>query len=183
MITSVTKERYVALLRGINIGSHKKVAMSELKKMLASLKYEQVATLLNSGNAIFETEKTDEKDLEKKIENAFQKKFGFESKIMIRRLSDIKALIDLKPFRNVQLNEDVRLYVTFLREKSANPLKLPYVSPKEFEILSKTDRELFSVLTVKSAQTVDAMAFLEQQYGKDITTRNWNTIEKLAALE
>lgn len=177
-MASGQKEKYVALFRGINVGGHKKAPMAELRKVLESIGYESVTTILNSGNVVFEAKKSPEKDLVKAIESAFQKKFGFESKTMIRSMSEIEALIELNPFKNVEVNEDVRLYVTFLREKP-----LPYKSSQgDFEILHKTERELFSVLTVKSARSVDSMAFLEKQFGKDITTRNWNTIEKIARL-
>ena len=60
-------KKYVLLLRGINVGGNKKVPMAELKKALAALGFENIKTLLNSGNVVFETEQTPENKLVEKI--------------------------------------------------------------------------------------------------------------------
>ncbi len=183
-MVSAQNEKYIALLRGINVGGHKKVPMAELRSLYESLKFNHVTTLLNSGNVVFEARKTSEATLIKKIEEAFQKNFGFGSNIVLRTMSDIKQLIAMAPFKSIKVDKNVRLYVTFLGSTQKSSLKLPYTSPeKDFRILKKTDREVFSVLTVKTAKSVNAMAFIEEEFGRDVTTRNWNTIQKIAALD
>jgi uncharacterized protein (DUF1697 family) len=176
-----TPVRYVALLRGINVGGHKKVPMVDLRKLYGSLGFEDVVTLLNSGNVVFTGGRETEKKLVQRIESAFRKRFGFESRTMVRTMSEIESLIALNPFKRVKVDKNIRLYVSFLREKARSPIKLPYRSPQQnFRILKKTDREVFSVLDVKTARSVDAMAFVEETYGNDLTTRNWNTVQKIA---
>lgn len=173
--------KYVLLLRGINVGGHKKVPMADLKKTLADLGFENTQTLLNSGNVVFETKQPNEKELVEKISGQLKKTFGFEIPTLVRDFEEIKTLIDLDPFRKVNVDKNTRLYVSFLPEKIESNLKLPYVSEKkDFRILLKTDREIFSVLQLESFKSVDAMAFLEKEYGKNMTTRNWNTIKKIA---
>lgn len=175
--------QYVVFFRGINVGGHKKAPMADLKEMFSKMGCENVKTLLNSGNAIFETRKTEPKNLIGKIDKHFRETFGFESKIMLRTMEEIKTLVDLKPFENVQIEKETRLYVSFLPQETKSNMELPYISPNgDFKIIQKTEKEVFSYLNVKTARSVDAMAFLEKEYGKDITTRNWNTVMKIANL-
>jgi uncharacterized protein (DUF1697 family) len=187
--------RYAAFLRGINVGGNKKVPMSELKKCLEKLGYENVKTLLNSGNVIFETKKTNPISLTKTIESTLEKTFGFKIKTMIRSLEEIEKLIESNPFKGIKVTPNTRLYVTFLSEAGgASPdkgsgvrkgakerLKLPYTTPdKAYKILKATDTEVCSVLTVTpNSRSVDAMDILEEEYGSNVTTRNWNTIVKM----
>lgn len=173
--------KYVCLLRGINVGGNKKVPMAELKQMFGALGYQNVKTLLNSGNVVFEAEKAGEELMVSRLEEAIHKTFGFESRVMVRSMADLEALIALDPFKEIEATKKTRLYVTFLRKKSQSALDLPYTSPgKDFRIIAKTNREVFSALMVETARSVDAMAFLEQEFGKDITTRNWNTVVRMA---
>lgn len=173
-------DKYVVFLRGINVGGHKKVPMAELKKMLACMGFENIKTLLNSGNVVFETQKTDERELVKKISVELEKTFGFKIQTMVRSMEKIQQLIELDPFKEIQIDKDARLYATFLPEKIKSSLSLPYISSeKGFRILEKTDREVFSVLNLNELGSVAAMAIIEKEYGKDVTTRNWNTVKKI----
>ncbi len=171
--------QFVAFLRGINVGGNKIVSMTELRYLFESLGFEKVRTLLNSGNVIFEAGITGEVDLTKRIEEAFLKKFGFESKTMVRPLAEIEALLAAQPFKGVKVDKDTKLYVTFLQKSVKGTLMLPYGSRKgDFQILKRIDRAVF-FLTRKTFHTLDAMAYMEEHFGKEITTRNWNTIQKL----
>ena len=176
--------KYVALLRGINVGGNKNVPMEDLRQMLSSLGFASIKTLLNSGNALFESAETNPGVLTQKIEEVFVKQFGFESKIILRKASDIEGLIKLDPFKHIKKEENARLYVSFLDKESQSTLKLPYESAdKSLLILQKTKREVFSVVFLSSTvNSGDAMKFLEKEFGKSITTRNWNTVEKIMLL-
>ena len=180
--------RYVALLRGINVGGNKKVSMGDLQAMVMLLSCTNVKTLLNSGNVVFDSLETNEKSLTKKLEETFAKTFGFESKFIVRKLSDIAAMVKNDPFKQVHVTPEHRLYVTFFADPSAGglttSLKLPYLSPnKDFHILQKTDREVFWMITLSAkTRTTDAMNFIEKEFSKFSTTRNWNTVKKIAVL-
>ncbi len=172
--------KYLAFLRGINVGGKKKVPMSDLKNTFELLGFTNVRTLLNSGNVVFEGSKTDSSTLETELNKAF----GFDISVILRTADEIKKLINSDPFKGITITPDTRLYVTFLKEKSKSNLKIPYVSPdKNFKILKVTDGEVISVLTLSPAfQTTEAMGALEKEFGKKITTRNWSTVIKIAAL-
>lgn len=154
--------------------------MATLQQLFESLGFGNVKTLLNSGNVVFEGREKSEKDITSQIEHSFQEKFGFESLTMVRSMKEIEEILEAEPFRNVKVEKKTRLYVTFLKDKTKSTLKLPYRSPKgDFQILKGIDRALFSV-TGETFHTLEAMAFLEEHFGKNITTRNWNTVQKIA---
>lgn len=172
--------RYVALLRGINVGGNKKVPMALLREMFSEMGLENPKTLLNSGNVVFESKEKNEAQLVEKLEQQIEKTFAFQVSVMVRAIEEIENIIHLDPFKKIEVDKDTRLYVTFLPKNPENELKLPYVSAeKDFQILQKNGREVFSVLKLKTAKSVDAMAFLEKEYGKNVTTRNWNTVKKI----
>jgi uncharacterized protein (DUF1697 family) len=173
--------RYVALLRGINVGGNKKVPMADLKKMMEKMGYKNVKTLLNSGNAMFDATEKSTAALKKAFEAQFEKTFGFDSHTIIVPIADIETLLKKNPFKGIKVTPATRLYVTFISEKPKSTLKIPYESDdKLYRILSVSDSYICSVLTVTDTKnTTDAMKILEKEYGKSLTTRNWNTVEKM----
>lgn len=172
--------QYVLLLRGINVGG-KMVKMESLKKMLEDMGFSNVKTVLNCGNVIFESEQTSLEHLRQTIEVSFEKTFGFIVQTIIRTADDIQKLVKSNPFEGVSVTKDTRLYITFLSEKSHSLLKTPYISPeKDLQILRITNSEICAIITVSTNRnTTDMMGFFEKEFGKKITTRNWNTVLKL----
>ena len=174
------KEKYVAFLRGINVGGHHKVPMAELRKELEQLGFEKVITLLNSGNIIFETNPSDIKTLEKTISGHLEKAFGFLIPTIIRKSETIDQLLTDDPFKAIQLTKDIRLYVSFLKDEVLSNIELPWTSPDaSFKIIRVSDKIIFSVLDLSVSKTTKAMEALENTFGSDITTRNWNTIVRI----
>lgn len=170
--------QYVAFLRGINVGGHHKVPMTDLRLELEKLNFKNVVTFLNSGNILFETT---ESDLENKISAFLEKRFGFPVSVMIRKAETIVSLVKKDPFKLLEVTKEHRLYVTFLRKEADSNLSLPWGSlGNSFRIIGKEENIVFSVLDLSEAKTTKAMEVLEKFYGKDITTRNWNTIERIA---
>ncbi len=158
--------------------------MTELKKTLGAMGFENVKTVIASGNVYFEVPKSEGAALATKIERKFHETFGFEIPTMIRRADEIKKIVESDPFKNIKVTDMTRLYVTFLKEKHTSKLAIPYSSPtKEFQILKVTKTELFSVLQlIERGKTPEAMNIIEKEFGKQVTTRNWNTVVKMANL-
>ena len=173
--------KYAAFLRGINVGGHKVIKMEALKKAFESFGFQNVKTLLASGNVLFETAESDSNALTQKIEQNLKKTFGFEVGTLLRTKQKMHALADSEPFKKMKVTPHTRLYVTFLKERSKSGLKIPYESPeKDFRIVSVSAGEVCSVVTLSpKRQTTDLMVFLEKEFGRNITTRNWNTITRL----
>lgn len=149
---------YVAFLRGINVGGNKKVPMATLKQLLSKLGFKQVQTLLNSGNVIFQT---DQKNLKQSIETAIKAHFGFEVATQVIAFAEIEKILKKQPFKNSLQNKNHRHYVTFVQDKEP----------------------IFSVVDLGSKNTIDLMSKLEKEHGKNITTRNWNTLERIGKLK
>jgi uncharacterized protein (DUF1697 family) len=173
--------RYVAFLRGINIGK-RRVKNDALGKVFDDLGYGNVKVLIASGNVVFDADERDELKLTKTVEAALERALGFTVSAMLRSVPEVQAMLDADPFKGIDVTKQTRLYATLLAEKATSTMTLPYASDDGyFKILSRTDREVYSVLTVvEGARTVDLMAVLEKEYGKSVTTRNWNTIQKAA---
>jgi len=173
-------EKYIAFLRGINVGGHHKVPMLELRKEMEKLKFENVVTLLNSGNIIFDAIADDAENLESKLSEHLEKSFGFPIPVILRSAEMINGFVSVNPFESVLVTKDIRLYVSFLRRDMESDLALPWLSDdKSYNIICKMDQTIFSILDLSLSQTPKAMGVLEKYYGKDITTRNWNTIKRI----
>jgi uncharacterized protein (DUF1697 family) len=175
--------RYVAFLRGINIGK-RRVKNDELGRIFDALGFHDVKVLIQSGNVLFDADEKDEAKLTKAVEGGLAKALGYQVSVMLRSLPEIQRMLDIDPFKGITVTKETRLYVTLLAEKTKSTLTLPHeAGGGSFRILSRADREVYSVLTLsETGRTVDLMTVLEKEYGKGATTRNWNTIQKIAAL-
>jgi uncharacterized protein (DUF1697 family) len=172
--------KYVAFLRGINVGGNKKVPMAKLKIAFGELGFKNIRTVLASGNVVFEGKKGNLVALAEKIALALEKRFGFTIPVIIREVDEIEKTVESDPFKGVAVTKETRLYLTFLSEKPNSTMKIPYTtSDKSFSIISLEDKTIFSALDLSKAGTTDAMAIIEREFGKNITTRNWNTIVKI----
>ncbi|MBI5045336.1 MAG: DUF1697 domain-containing protein [Candidatus Levybacteria bacterium] len=172
--------RYVALLRGINVGGKSKVSMEDLKKIFLSLGFSEIKTLLNSGNVIFSSDKNEieSKDI---IEKALSDHYLKVIPVLVRSIDAIHAFVKKDPFKGIEVTKDTRLYITFLSEPKKSSFSLPFISSdKAITILSVSDSEVCTLVTLlPQKSTTDLMVFLEKEFGKQITTRNWNTVVKI----
>jgi uncharacterized protein (DUF1697 family) len=172
---------YVALLRGINVGGNSLVKMGPLKNVFESLGFENVRTLLASGNVLFETTETDISNLKQKIEKELENSFKRTINVNLRSIQKIQDLVDSDPFKNIKLTPKTRLNVTFLPGDIKSNLKIPYRDPEtDFQIVSSSSGNLCWALEPSvNHGTVDAMSFIEKEFGKNVTTRSWNTVCKI----
>lgn len=173
--------RYVALLRGINLGG-RTIKMDALRQVFEAQGFNHVRTVLASGNVVFDSKSGSPAAVRAKLEAALQAAFEFEVHVIVRSAGEMKSLVDGDPFKGVKMTPKTRLYVTFLSEPAGPKLEIPGKTPPEdFEIIEVSQGQVCTVLGPKAAST-DALDFLEKKFGKNITTRNWNTIQKIHAL-
>ena len=115
--------KYVAFLRGINVGGKNKIKMETLREICAALGFENVKTYVNSGNIIFETAKTTDKKTAVIIESAIEKEFALKIKVIVRTMAEIAQIIAGNPFAG-QFEDDKDLHVFFwmknCQRKNAN---------------------------------------------------------------
>jgi uncharacterized protein (DUF1697 family) len=174
---------YAAFLRGINVGGHHKVPMVQLKMAVESLGTSNVKTLLNSGNVTFDSDFSDVAELERLLEVKFATVFGFNIPTMVVTKQDLDSWISDDPFGQIEINPDIRLYISIVRPGTDSLIQFPIAYDEgAFQIVSRKGRAVASVLDLSITKTVKGMEALEKLYGKDITTRNWNTIIKVSKL-
>lgn len=171
--------KYVAFLRGINVGGHNKVPMAKLREVLEKQGFQNLKTLLATGNVVFEGEKKTINNLPKIL----QESFGFEIEIIILPFETITKIVKSNPFEAIEITPKIRLYVTFLGETPKTKLKIPYY-PEDgsYKIIELTDNALFSAIDIEKMGTTQLMNILEKEFGRNITTRNYNTVMKIAEL-
>jgi uncharacterized protein (DUF1697 family) len=173
--------KYAAFLRGINVGGNNIIKMEALKKVFESMGFQNVKTILASGNVLFETKEVKAPLIVQIIGEKLESAFGYNNGVVIRSIEEIRKIAIKEPFKEIKVTPQSRLYVTFLPEKSKSNLKIPYESPnKGYKIISNSEYEVFSVATLSpEVQSTDLMNVLDKEFGKKVTTRNWNTIEKI----
>ncbi|WP_406398959.1 DUF1697 domain-containing protein [Streptomyces sp. NBC_00879] len=176
--------RYAALLRGINVGGHKKVPMAELRELLTELGHGDVATYLQSGNAVFSSASDDEQALATALERAIQQRFGFGVDCLVRGGPYLRAVVDDGPFPAAEL-EGKQLHVTYFSQP-VGPERLASIDaaaflPEEFRL---GDRALYLYAPNGLGRSKLAEALGRPSLFKGIvaTSRNWNTVVKLAEL-
>jgi uncharacterized protein (DUF1697 family) len=171
--------RYVALLRGIG-PSNPNMRNEKLRGVFEELGFENVETVISSGNVLFESSSRAVTALEATIEETIEQKLGFTSSAIIRGHEQLSRLVNDDPFGGLEDTPTARLNVTFLKRKQKTDLRFPYVvGNKGYTILGMNGREILSVVDLTAATTPDLMAWLERQFGKEITTRTWKTVGRI----
>ena len=169
--------QYVAFLRGINVGGNALIKMAELKRVLEKAGLKNVKTVLASGNAVFESSSSDTHKLAEKIETALEKKYRKRIKTFVRHINDLKMLDKAQPFKGIIITKDTRLYVTFLDKVPKTHLK---AGNDFFRVVKTCPFAICTVIMLTPGHaTLGLMGYLEKHYGKNITTRNWNTIQRI----
>lgn len=168
-------QRYVALLRGVSPMNAK---MPELKRAFELASFQDVKTVLSSGNVVFSARPATEEALAKKAEAAMQKHLGNTFVTFIRSVDDLRKLLESDPYAAFRSSPDAKRVVTFLPERPKAKLKLP-IEYDGARILCVKGREVFSDYVVSDKGPV-FMTLLQKTFGKDITTRTWQTIEKVS---
>lgn len=172
--------RQAAFLRGINVGGHT-VRMTNLRECFMALGFSDVKTILSTGNVIF-SGSTSTPKLTEMIRQQLKEWFGWDILAILRPLDELQEMIYKNPFERILITPATRLYVTFLEDKPDRAPKTPVMPPHTtFTVLDVGEREIYSVLTLSpGCGTPELMAYLSQQFGKNITTRNWDTLKKIA---
>lgn len=168
---------FAAFLRGV---SPMNLKMADLKACLEAAQFEQVRTILSSGNARFTARRgvDSTERLECELEAAMQLRLGRSFPTIVRRVSDLQALIERDPFARFVLSSAHKRIVTFLKSAPTTRMKLP-IELGGASILAIDGREVLSAY-VPTPRGPVFMSLIEKHFGKNITTRTWETIRKVA---
>jgi uncharacterized protein (DUF1697 family) len=170
-------ERWVALLRGINLGPRNRVAMADLRRAFEEAGCNDVETYIQSGNVLFSAD-GDRDELTRRLESAVARELGVESTIVLRRARELAKLVGAHPF-----GEDTsKTHVVFLAKRpsaaAVRALRTEDVAPDEVEAAGS---DVFMRLPngVQGARVTGAL--VERRLGVPGTMRTWRTVERLAA--
>lgn len=167
--------RYVAFLRGV---SPSNASMAELRECFQVAGFDDVCTLLSSGNVAFSTRGSAVHDLEKKAETAMLASLGRTFSSIVRPADYLQALVASDPFAEFKLPPTAKRVVTFLRHAPEPGVMLP-IERDGVRMLERTAAEVFTAYEPGPKGPV-FMRLLERTFGRDITTRTWDTVKKCA---
>lgn len=167
--------RYAALLRGVMPMNAK---MPDLRRAFEAAGFLDVKTVLSSGNVVFNTRAAPVAALQRRAEVAMERQLGRAFLTIVRSIDALQELLDSDPYRSFRLAADAKRIVTFLRETPERKITLPG-ELHGARILAVRGSEAFSAY-VRTPKGPVFMTLIEQTFGKDQTTRTWDTIAKIA---
>jgi uncharacterized protein (DUF1697 family) len=174
---------YVGLLRGVNVGGHKSVAMSDLRDLGVALGFDDVRTVLQSGNFVFRSASKPSRDLETLCERAAKKHLGLDTAFHVRTADEWQAAIAANPFTEEAARDPGRLLLVLLKDqpRQADVIALERAIVGR-ELVRAGERHAYIVFPDGVGRSKLTTALLDRTLGKGGTGRNWNTVLRLDAL-
>lgn len=174
--------RYVALLRGINVGRAKRVAMADLRAILGDLGLDAVRTHLNSGNAVFTGDGRDPAEYAERIEAAIADRLGLDVRCVVLTADDLRAIVDSHPFAD-EATEGSRMMAHILAT-APDPALLAEHDPIALDPDNARlgERVIYQWCPDGLLGAPPVGGYAEKHLRVAVTARNWNTMTKLAAL-
>ena len=171
----------IALLRGINLGPNRRVAMGDLRDLLTGAGYPDVRTCVQSGNILLSSD-LDPERLQRELEGHVLAGFGIDAKVVVRTREELAAVVALNPLAEVA-DEPKRYQVSFLSgEPSAEAIAeiaAVDVSPERF---AHSGREIYAWHPKGIQRSALAKLISDRRLGVTATARNWNTVTTLLAM-
>jgi uncharacterized protein (DUF1697 family) len=169
--------RYVALLRGVNVGGNRKIPMPELRDLFEALGYSAVVTFIQSGNVVFSAEQPVSAV---SLDAAIEERFGIaNADVVLRTAVQLRRVIDAHPYRGI---DDTKLHVGFMTRKpapaSVEQLDLAPFHPEQALVRGA---EIYFYLPNGMGRT-KLPSYIDRRLGVPTTIRNWNTTTKLLEL-
>jgi uncharacterized protein (DUF1697 family) len=174
--------RFVALLRGINVGGNRKVPMAPLRSLVEGLGHTEVETLLQSGNVVFTADEEATGAPADALAAAIEAEFGFAVAVLVRTKADLVRVIAANPFPDARA-EPKYLHVAF----SSRPVTVEALAGIDAERFAPDEYrvgqdELYLWFPNGSGRSKLTIQLFEKALAADLTARNWNTVTKLRDL-
>jgi uncharacterized protein (DUF1697 family) len=174
---------HVALLRAINLGGRTMVSMSDLRALLERLGFQDVRTLLQSGNVVFRGGRRTGSSLEDYLEAEVRKALGLQSNVIVRTSAEWAAVVARNPFPAEAKRDPGHLTVAFLKEAPpAKAVEALRAAIRGREVIQADGRHLYAVYPDGIGRSKLTHALIESKLGTRGTARNWNTVLKVNAL-
>jgi uncharacterized protein (DUF1697 family) len=174
---------YISILRGINVSGHRMIKMDALKKMYLDLGLVNVHSYIQSGNVMFQFNKSDSAKLENTIKAAIFKEFGFDVPVLVKDADEMQNVLKNNPFIKKKDVDLTKLHVTLLSElpgqTDLSKLKEYSFLPDEFMV---SDKIIYLYCPNGYGNTKLNNNFFENKLKVTATTRNWKTINELVKI-
>ena len=176
-------KKYVALLRGINVGGKNLIKMTDLKACFQALGLEDVSTYIQSGNVLFSADRSEQARLTIQIEEALSKTFNYKSRVVLRSHKQMKEIVARAPKSFGNDPATYRYDVIFLKAPLTAVEAMKSVTAKEGvdQAFAGQGVLYFSRLISKASQS-HLTRIIGMAVYQDMTIRNWNTTTRLLSL-
>ena len=172
--------RYIALLRGINVGGQKRMKMDALKNAFQEMSFKNVKTYVQSGNVIFDYEPRAIRNLSSEIEEKINETFGFSVKVVVRSEDELISIINNNPYIKEDNIELDKLHVTlFLDIPDSGRVSSLDIKKEENEKFLINSQEVYIYCPNGYGNTKLNNAMFERKLKVAATTRNWKTMNNL----
>ncbi len=172
---------YIALLRGINVGSTRSLPMKELLAILEDLGSRNVKTYIQSGNVVFQSEENEAAQLSNRISSEIKKRRGFEPYVLLLGVDEFESAVARNPFPEAE-SDPQSLHVGFLAAAPDNPdlnaLESLKVESERFRLTGT----VFYLHAPEGIGRSKLAASAEKLLGVALTDRNWRTVRKIEAM-
>jgi uncharacterized protein (DUF1697 family) len=168
--------RLVALLRGINLGATRRVPMADLRALMAELGYEDVRTVLQSGNVVFTGAQATAQET---LEAALEERYGFRVDVILRTMDELHRVVADEPFGD-EVTNLTRYFIVFLPEApSAEPLSALEAADFAPDKFAANGREIYAWCPdgMQNSRLMKALA--RPNLAATATVRNMSTVKKL----
>jgi uncharacterized protein (DUF1697 family) len=176
----VCMQTIISILRGINLGSHNKIPMPELKALYEKAGFKNITTYIQSGNVVFSADKENLETLPAKIEQFIFKKYGFKVPVIVRTAEEMEQVVNTNPMMKDKSKDVEKLHVTFLsdhpQKEHLEKIKTYSYPPDEYMIIG---REIYVYCPNGYGNTKLSNNFFESKLKVTATTRNWRTVNEL----
>ena len=174
---------HIALLRAINVGGNKSIAMPKLRELASGLGFAEVGTLLQSGNLVFAAGNDEPATLERLLETETERRLGLSTEFFVRTTRQWAAIVAANPFPKQAKCDPSHLLMMALKDKpSAEAVKALQAVNKGAEIIRTDGEQAYIVYPDGIGHSKLTSKLIETKLGTRATGRNWNTVLKLAAL-
>jgi uncharacterized protein (DUF1697 family) len=173
--------RQIALLRGINLGPARRVAMADLRELLESLGHAEVRTHLQSGNAVFTSDEPPD-EVARRLEREIAKRLSVETDVVVRTRDELADVVRRDPFG--ELADDPKRYQVSFFARDPDPGAVRELEAADFspERVVVSGREIYAWHPDGVQRSKLARILAGERFGSPGTARNWNTVTKLLAL-
>ena len=171
--------RYVALLRGVNVGGSGRMAMADLRACVEGIGHEDVATHIQTGNVLFSTRMRSAEKVARALEEAVEADLGFQTAVMVRTAAQLTAALDERPFPDA---DPKTLHIAFLRETPPAAKATALVAPDGPDEAVVIGREVHLHYPDGMGRSKLSGAYIEKALGVPATARRRGVVEKIRDL-